>query len=73
MSAGIDLAAAAWVKSSYSGSDGGQCVEISPSFASAEVIPVRDSKVPQGPTLVFPADGWASFVSAVRYGEFAGS
>ncbi|AIA04865.1 toxin-antitoxin system toxin subunit [Streptomyces noursei ZPM] len=65
-----DDVSADWGKSSYSGSDGGQCVEISPSFASAEVIPVRDSKVPQGPTLVFPADGWASFVSAVRHGEF---
>jgi hypothetical protein len=35
----------------------------------AAVVPVRDSKVPHGPVLVFPAGGWASFVAAVRVGE----
>ncbi|MGW7355475.1 DUF397 domain-containing protein [Streptomyces sp. NPDC054802] len=64
---GIDLSAASWRKSSYSNSDGGECVEVSDDFAAA--VPVRDSKVPHGPVLVFPAVGWTSFVSAVRGGQ----
>ncbi|WP_329302064.1 DUF397 domain-containing protein [Streptomyces sp. NBC_00659] len=60
----IDLSVVTWRKSSYSNSDGGACVEVSDDFAA--VVPVRDSKVPHGPALVFPAAGWASFVSAVR-------
>lgn len=60
----IDLSAATWRKSSYSNSDGGECVEVSDGFAT--LIPVRDSKNPRGPVLVFPAGGWASFVSSVK-------
>ncbi|MFC8593721.1 DUF397 domain-containing protein [Streptomyces atroolivaceus] len=60
----IDLSAAAWRKSSYSNSDGGQCVEVSDDFA--DVVPVRDSKNSRGPALTFAADGWSSFVSAVK-------
>ncbi|WP_406204731.1 DUF397 domain-containing protein [Kitasatospora sp. NBC_01560] len=62
-----DLSGAAWVKSSYS-NNGGQCVEASPSFPG--LIPVRDSKDPEGPALVFPADAWRAFVAGVRDGEF---
>ncbi|MGD3109182.1 DUF397 domain-containing protein [Streptomyces sp. YGL11-2] len=32
------------------------------------MVPVRDSKDPQGPALVFPAAGWSSFVAAVKSG-----
>ncbi|MFE7646340.1 DUF397 domain-containing protein [Streptomyces phaeoluteigriseus] len=64
---GIDLRAASWRRSSYSNSDGGECIEVSDDFAPA--VPVRDSKVPDGPVLVFPAPGWSSFVSAVRDGQ----
>ncbi|MET8217416.1 DUF397 domain-containing protein [Streptomyces hirsutus] len=60
----IDPSVVTWRKSSYSNSDGGACVEVSDDFAA--VVPVRDSKVPHGPVLVFPSVGWASFVSAVR-------
>ncbi|MFD4763372.1 DUF397 domain-containing protein [Streptomyces sp. NPDC058439] len=62
----IDLSAAAWRKSSHSNSDGGQCVEVSGDFI--EVVPVRDSKSLNGPVLTFAADGWASFVSALKNG-----
>ncbi|MFE4518764.1 DUF397 domain-containing protein [Kitasatospora sp. NPDC056783] len=34
------------------------------------VVPVRDSKDPSGPALVFPAAAWGSFISAVRGAEF---
>ncbi|WP_327318396.1 DUF397 domain-containing protein [Streptomyces sp. NBC_01235] len=60
----FDLTVATWRKSSYSNPDGGACVEVSDDFAAA--VPVRDSKVPHGPVLVFPAGGWTSFVSAIR-------
>ncbi len=41
-----DLTSATWRKSSYSNSDGGQCVEVSDDFPG--VVPVRDSKQPEG-------------------------
>ncbi|MFE6056770.1 DUF397 domain-containing protein [Kitasatospora sp. NPDC056446] len=56
-----------WFKSSYS-SNGGQCIEVSASIPG--LVPVRDSKNPEGPTLAFPVDTWSSFVTAVRSGEF---
>ncbi|MCX4547623.1 DUF397 domain-containing protein [Streptomyces sp. NBC_01267] len=62
----IDLSTAFWRKSSYSNQDGGACIEVSDDFAA--VVPVRDSKNPKGPALAFAADGWTSFVSAVKDG-----
>ncbi|WP_327328460.1 DUF397 domain-containing protein [Streptomyces sp. NBC_01210] len=56
-----------WRKSSHSNGEGGECVEIADGYPSA--TPVRDSKNPQGPALVFSADGWSSFVGAVKRGE----
>ncbi|MCZ7416022.1 DUF397 domain-containing protein [Streptomyces sp. WMMC897] len=63
----IDVSAVTWRKSSYSNSDGGACVEVSDDFAA--VVPVRDSKTPRGPVLVFPEGGWTSFVGAVKSGR----
>ncbi|MFE0421955.1 DUF397 domain-containing protein [Streptomyces sp. NPDC058953] len=60
------LATAAWFKSSYSNSDGGECVEIAANLPA--VIPVRDSKTPEGPVLIFPAADWSTFVTAVKRG-----
>nr|WP_033333330.1 DUF397 domain-containing protein [Streptomyces novaecaesareae] len=65
--ADLDLTTASWVKSTYS-QQGGDCLEVA--RGSLELMPVRDSKDPQGPALVFPAEAWKSFVSAVRSGEF---
>ncbi|MFD5904167.1 DUF397 domain-containing protein [Streptomyces microflavus] len=65
----LDLNTATWRKSSYSNQDGGQCLEVADGFAP--VVPVRDSKNPHGPVLAFAADGWSSFVSAVRNGELS--
>ncbi|MEW2097971.1 hypothetical protein RKD45_005850 [Streptomyces griseus] len=62
----IDLSTATWRRSSHSNQDGGACVEVSDDFAA--VVPVRDSKNPHGPALLFAADGWSSFVSAVKDG-----
>ncbi|WP_037910714.1 DUF397 domain-containing protein [Actinacidiphila yeochonensis] len=69
--AASELKAAAWRKSSYSNGNGGDCVEVADGFAGA--VPVRDSKDPQGPALVFSAEAWASFVGAVRADAFPGA
>ncbi|NEB03265.1 DUF397 domain-containing protein [Streptomyces sp. SID13726] len=55
-----------WRKSSYSGSDSGSCVEVLDSYPSG--VPVRDSKTPQGPALVFGAEHWSAFVAGVKSG-----
>lgn len=57
-----------WHKSSYSGNEGGSCVEVLDSYPSG--IPVRDSKAPHGPALLFFANAWSSFISAIKRGEF---
>ncbi|MBW1596633.1 DUF397 domain-containing protein [Streptomyces sp. JJ38] len=59
-------ARAVWVKSSYSNGDGGGCVEWAPALSATGTVPVRDSKVPDGPALAFPRTGWAAFVTAVK-------
>ncbi|NBM16205.1 DUF397 domain-containing protein [Streptomyces sp. GC420] len=60
----VDLSTAVWRKSTYSNGDGGNCVEVADGFPG--VVPVRDSKVPDGPLLVVPARAWAAFVTAVK-------
>ncbi|WP_327314648.1 DUF397 domain-containing protein [Streptomyces sp. NBC_01235] len=55
---------AGWRRSSYSGPEGGSCVEVLDGYPAG--VPVRDSKAPQGPALVFSAAGWAAFVVAVK-------
>ncbi|MGW6304181.1 DUF397 domain-containing protein [Streptomyces niveus] len=55
-----------WVKSSYSGQDGGNCVEWSPTFATLHgVVPLRDSKLAHGPVVSVSLDGWHAFVRDV--------
>ncbi|MFD9499260.1 DUF397 domain-containing protein [Streptomyces sp. NPDC060035] len=66
MSTTPDLSTAAWRKSSYSNGDGGECVEVADGFPGH--VPVRDSKTPDGPALVFATARWASFVGALRNG-----
>ncbi|MET7361075.1 DUF397 domain-containing protein [Streptomyces sp. NPDC005562] len=53
-----------WVKSTYSGGEGGQCIEWAPEYARAtgEFL-VRDSKDPNGPTLNLTAEGFAGLVA----------
>ncbi|MFC8447774.1 DUF397 domain-containing protein [Kitasatospora sp. NPDC057223] len=63
----IDLSGAGWRKSTASG-QGGECIEVADGFPG--VMPVRDSKDPEGPALVFPADAWRAFVTATACGEF---
>ncbi|MCR0989041.1 MULTISPECIES: DUF397 domain-containing protein [Streptomyces] len=50
----------AWVKSSYSGSDGDACVEVA---RSVTVVHVRDSKDARGPELALSPTAWADFIT----------
>ncbi|MDT0320068.1 DUF397 domain-containing protein [Streptomyces millisiae] len=63
-SPGVDLSAAVWRRSSYSNQDGGECLEVADGIPG--VLPIRDSKRPDGPVLVVDGAAWAGFVAAVR-------
>ncbi|MFB6881202.1 DUF397 domain-containing protein [Streptomyces noursei] len=58
-----DLTGAVWKKSSYSG-DNSQCVEVAHNLPG--IVPVRDSKAPEGPVLVFSPASFSAFVHAIR-------
>ena len=60
----MDLTKAAWRKSSYSGGNGGNCVEVARNLPG--VVAVRDSKNPDGAPLVVSPDQWASFIASLR-------
>ncbi|MFI5792649.1 DUF397 domain-containing protein [Streptomyces sp. NPDC051677] len=50
-----------WFKSSYSGDEGGECVEVA---ADGTTVRVRDSKARSGgPQLAFTRGAWAGFVA----------
>ncbi|KRV48534.1 toxin-antitoxin system toxin subunit [Wenjunlia vitaminophila] len=69
----LAISETAWVKSSYSSGDEGECVEFAPGHALVTgMVPVRDSKDPAGPALAFSAAAWSAFTAAVRRGEFPG-
>ncbi len=66
----LDLSTATWRKSSRSDANQGNCIEFAREFISLGVVPVRDSKDPEGPALVFSNDGWTAFTAAAGRGEF---
>ena len=51
-----------WRKSSYSGSNGGECVEV----ATAEGVLVRDTTDRNGPVLTFTVGAWRAFTTTIR-------
>lgn len=55
-----------WRRSSRSGGQGGNCVEVA---ALAPVVAVRDSKDPDGPRLAFDAAAWRAFADRVKASE----
>ncbi|MFI5528600.1 DUF397 domain-containing protein [Kitasatospora sp. NPDC051853] len=67
---GYDLSGADYRSSTYS-NNGGQCIQPAMNLHTDRgIVPVRDSKDPSGPALVFPAASWAAFATAVADGEF---
>ena len=53
----------AWRKSSYSGSDGGNCTQVATAHGA---VLVRDSKDPEGARLAFNAETWRAFAVKVK-------
>ena len=62
------IAGALWRKSSYSGSNGGACVEVAQNVRG--VVAMRDSKNPAGFGLAFGPAQWTAFAAAIKSGEF---
>lgn len=76
----MDLSEAQWHKSSFSGNNGGNCVEVAEICDTIDVpghkaehsalIAVRDSKDPDGPKLFFTPAEWEAFLIGVKANEF---
>ncbi|MYQ43067.1 protein of unknown function (DUF397) [Streptomyces sp. LamerLS-316] len=65
-SGGDCLEVATWRKSTYSDASGGNCLEVADGHP--HVVPVRDSKVTDGPALVFRTAAWSAFVADLKRG-----
>ncbi|MFB7657966.1 MULTISPECIES: DUF397 domain-containing protein [unclassified Streptomyces] len=61
-----DLSTAAWRKSSYSDGGDNNCVEVADGCPG--LVPVRDSKAPDGRVLVFGMSPWRSFLAGIKQG-----
>ena len=57
-----------WIKSSFSGPTGGNCVEVG--FLADGQVAVRNSRHADGPALVFTSAEWGAFLRGARVGEF---
>ncbi|MEU4199415.1 DUF397 domain-containing protein [Streptomyces sp. NPDC045456] len=61
----MNLTGVTWRKSTYSGGQG-ECLEIADGLPARSLLPIRDSKRPGGPYLLFPAPAWAAFLTALK-------
>ena len=52
-----------WRKSSHSGTQGGDCVEVA---AMRRTVAVRDSKNPDGPALRFTPAEWTTLLTGLK-------
>lgn len=81
----MDLNHPVWRKSSYSSSQGGNCVEVAigaeprhrigsdgehAGLAASRFIQVRDSRDPAGPALAFSPADWDTFIGQAKRGAF---
>jgi hypothetical protein len=60
----VNLSRAEWQKSTRSGSNGGQCVEVARNLPG--VVAVRDSRDPGGAKLMFARESWKLFTCSVK-------
>jgi hypothetical protein len=58
----MDTSSAQWRTSSYSGTSGGQCIEV----GQPAGIVVRDSKDCDGTVLVFTSGAWQEFIRRIK-------
>ncbi len=63
----VDVSRAEWRKSTQSGPNCDNCVEVA--FVDDAIL-LRDSKDPHGPVLVFTQGEWDAFVGGAKDGEF---
>lgn len=59
----MDLTSAQWRKSSHSGAQGGDCVEVA---GVGGGIALRDSKDPGGPALMLDRGSWRRFTAQIK-------
>ena len=52
-----------WRTASYSGANGGECVEVA---SAADAIMVRDTKNRNGGMLSVPANAWRAFIAKMQ-------
>ncbi len=64
----VDLTGAYWHKSTRSGGNGGDCVEVAVNLPG--IVAVRDTKDRAAGALVFTDTEWLAFLAGVRDGEF---
>jgi hypothetical protein len=62
----MDLSHADWRKASYSGNNGGACVEVARNLPG--IVAVRDSKDRDGGVLTVTPGQWAGFLASLRSG-----
>jgi Domain of unknown function (DUF397) len=62
----MHLNRAGWRKSTRSGSNGGNCVEVARKLRGA--VAVRDSKDPDGPMLVTSPAAWRALTASLKAG-----
>jgi len=63
-----DLTSAEWRVSSYTDSNGGNCVEVARNLPG--VVAIRDSKDREGPALVVESGAFAALLAGIRAGNF---
>ena len=64
-----ELSGAVWRKSSYSGSSGGQCVEVARNLPN--IVAVRDSKNPESGALAVTPAAWQALLACIRSDKLA--
>jgi hypothetical protein len=52
-----------WRTASYSGANGGECVEVA---SAADAVMVRDTKNRDGGMLCVPASTWRAFIATMK-------
>jgi hypothetical protein len=58
-----------WRKSSFSGCNSGDCVEIVDGYTAG--VPVRDSANPSGPAIVVSRHAWSALISSVKASDLS--